>query len=66
MNRFVPYEKLSKLKKRELNAKRRRGWGSLNPATRKPENPKAYKRKNRSWEPDDPGRFFLLSLGLLL
>ena len=44
MDKFIPYEKLSKKKQRELNAARRSTWGSLNPATRKPENSKAYKR----------------------
>lgn len=53
MDRFVSYEKLSKSKKREQNGKKRRNWGSLNPATRKTASPKAYKRKNRSWESDD-------------
>lgn len=45
MEKFIPYEKLSKKKQRELDAKRRNTWGSLNPVTRKPENPKAYNRQ---------------------
>ena len=44
MEKFVSYEKLSKKKKRELNAKRRGTWGGLSPVTRKPANPKAYNR----------------------
>ena len=51
MEKFVPFEKLSKKKQRELNAIRRKDWNGLNPVTRKPENPKAYNRKrtqNRS------------------
>ena len=51
MSNFVPYEKLSRKKKRELDRQRRNIWG-ISPITRKPENPKAYKRKNRV-EPDD-------------
>lgn len=43
MEKFIPYEKLSKKKQRELDAKRRGSWGMLNPVTRKPENHKAYK-----------------------
>lgn len=43
MEKFIPFEKLSKKKKRELMEKQRRSW-PLNPVTRKPENPKAYKR----------------------
>ena len=42
---FVPYDKLSKKKKRALDRARRGGWGALSPVTRREENPKAYKRK---------------------
>lgn len=54
MEKFIPYEKLSKKKQRELNRRKRGTWGELSPVTRKPENPKAYnRRKARSWkEPD--------------
>ena len=45
MEKFVPFEKLSKKKQRELNAIRRKDWNEINPVTRKPENPKAYNRK---------------------
>jgi len=45
MEKFIPYEKLSKKKQKEMDAKKRRDWGGLNPVTRKPENPKAYNRK---------------------
>ena len=45
MEKFIPYEKLSKKKQREHNAQRRGTWGQLNPVTRKPENPKAYNRR---------------------
>lgn len=45
MNKFVPFEKLSKAKKKEFNNRRRSTWGELNPVTRKPQNPKAYTRK---------------------
>ncbi len=51
MTRYVPYEKLSKKRKREEDAKRRGSWGEINPVTRKPDNPKAYQRqKARSWK----------------
>lgn len=54
MEKFVSYEKLSKKKKRELDAKRRNTWGELNPVTRKPANSKAYNRaKARKWSSDD-------------
>ena len=53
MSSFVPYEKLSKKKKRELDRQRRNVWG-ISPITRKPENPKAYKRKKQRLDQDDP------------
>lgn len=54
MQHFVPYEKLSKKKQRELNAKKRGSWGGLNPVTRKSENPKAYNRKKAQRGMFDP------------
>ena len=54
MEKFIPYEKLSKKKQRELDRKRRNTWGSLNPVTRNTANPKAYNRqKARKWNRDD-------------
>lgn len=54
MEKFIPYEKLSKKKQRELNTKKRGSWYGLSPVTRKPENSKAYnRRKARKWI-DDP------------
>ena len=44
MEKFVPFEKLSKKAKRELNAKKRGTWGDVKPVSRRVENPKAYKR----------------------
>lgn len=53
MDKFIPFEKLSKKKQREQNAKRRGSWYGLNPVTRKPENSKAYdRRKARKWSDD--------------
>ena len=45
MEKFVPYEKLSKKEKRSIDQIRRKTWGELNPVTRKPENSKAYNRR---------------------
>ena len=53
MDKFTPYEKLSKKNKRELNAKRRQTW-SISPVTRKPANPKAYNRQKARKRIDDP------------
>ena len=51
MDKFIPYEKLSKKEKRKLDQVRRQTWGELNPVTRKPENSKAYNRnKARNWK----------------
>ena len=56
MPKFTPFEKLSKKAKKQLTEKQRVTWGSFNPVTRKPENPKAYKRKKiRNWEDDHFG-----------
>ena len=57
--KFIPYGKLSKKKKREADRARRGSWGALSPVTRRPDNPKAYKRSERKSEwkkarlPDD-------------
>ena len=53
MEKFIPYEKLSKKAQRERDKAMRRDWGGLNPVTRKPANPKAYnRRKARKWSDD--------------
>ena len=50
MEKFIPYEKLSKKEKRKVDAAKRCTWGDLNPVTRKPQNSKAYYRsKARNW-----------------
>ena len=59
MTKFIPYQKLSKKKKRELDLKRRKTW-SVSPVTRKPPNPKAYNRKKTRKE-DDPDDFSFAS-----
>jgi len=47
----IPYEKLSKRKRKEMDQRRRKGWGEVSPVTRRSENPKAYNRqKARRWE----------------
>ena len=43
---FIPYEKSSNKKKKELDRKKRQDWGDLNPITRK-EDKNAYKRKKQ-------------------
>jgi len=56
MEKFVPFEKLSKKQQRQLNNQKRKTWGELNPVTRRPDNPKAYNRKKtRNWSDDARG-----------
>ena len=62
MENFIPFEKLSKKKQRELNAAKRGSWGGLNPVTRKPAPPKAYNRKKaQSWKNDPDSASFFVS-----
>ena len=61
MEKFIPFEKLSKKKQRELNKAKRGTWGSFDPVTRKPINPKAYNRKTAQGRYDDldPEPYFI-------
>ena len=53
MEKFIPYEKLSKKEKRKIDQAKRQTWGELNPVTRKPTNSKAYNRnKAQNWKRD--------------
>ena len=55
MEKFIPYEKLSKKEKRKLDLAKRQTWGELNPVTRKPANSKAYnRRKSQNWKRELP------------
>ena len=55
MEKFIPYEKLSKKERRKINRAKRATWGDLNPVTRKPENSKAYNRRRAQvWKKDLP------------
>ena len=54
MEKFTPFDKLSKKKQRELNQRKRSTWGGLSPVTRKPPNPKAYNRSAAQRREDDP------------
>lgn len=47
MEKFVPYEKMSKKAQKELNSKKRSDWGLCNPATKQEENKKAYRRHDK-------------------
>ena len=55
MEKFIPFEKLSKKEQRKRDAQRRGSWQGLCPVTRRAENPKAYnRRKAQKWK-DDSG-----------
>ena len=61
MEKFIPYEKLSKKKQRELNSSKRTNWGNINPTTRRAPNPDAYDRiKARKWRDDSSITVFFL------
>ena len=45
MEKFVPYEKLSKKKKRERDRLMRKTWGDVNPVTRRSGDARKYDRK---------------------
>ena len=55
MEKFIPYEKLSKKEKRKIDLAKRQTWGELNPVTRKPVSSKAYnRRKSQNWKRELP------------
>lgn len=59
---MIPYEKLSKKARREMDRRSRRDWGGMNPVTRRPESSKAYNRskeKARSLEDENRLRVFV-------
>ena len=61
MEKFVPYEKLSKKEQRKINKAKRGTWGDINPVTRKPQNSKVYNRKRaQAWKKDLPNLRSLL------
>ena len=55
MEKFIPYEKLSKKEKRKIDQARRQTWGERNPVTGQPENSRAYNRKkSQAWKRELP------------
>ena len=43
-DKFVPYEKMSKKQKKEMDSQKRVTWGSRSPVTRYPKHSSAYDR----------------------
>ena len=67
MEKYIPYEKLSKKEKRKLDSAKRGTWGDLNPVTRKPENSRAYNRKKmQNWRKELPNSasFYIVAYNL--
>ena len=64
MEKFIPYEKLSKKKRRELDRQRRNDWGELKPVTRRIESGKIYKRKKAKPEEESDFAFSYFSFRL--
>lgn len=63
MEKFIPFEKISKKEQQKKNAARRGSWYGLNPVTRKPENSKAYnRRKAQKWSDDSGSVPFVISV----
>ena len=55
MEKYIPYEKLSKKEKRKIDNLRRSTWGEMNPVTRKPRSSRAYNRaRPQDWKKDLP------------
>ena len=68
LEKFIPYDKLSKKKRKELDAAKRGSWNGISPVTRKSSNPKAYNRaktRNRRFDPDFASFFIAVSMVLL-
>ena len=61
MKGFVPYDKMSKKRKREIDRRARRTWNGLNPVTRRPDDPRAYKREAVKRNMDSETRLFCYS-----
>jgi len=62
MKKFVPYEKLSKKQKAEIDRSHRQTWGEMSPVTRKPLSSRAYNRKKaQSWKNDPNAVPFLFA-----
>ena len=59
MKPFVPYEKLSKKQRKEIDKAKRATWGGVIPVTKRIESAKAYNRKkHQRWtDSSDAGVF---------
>lgn len=53
-DKFIPREKLSKKKRRELDNQKRNSWGEIKPVTRHVESKKAYNRQREKVKTRNP------------
>ena len=55
MEKYIPYEKMSKKAKREYDKRQRKDWGGLSPVTRRPDDHRAYDRAKAKRDRFDSG-----------
>lgn len=54
MDKFVPYDKMSKKEQKKINDEKRRDWNGIDPATKVAEtDKKRYKRKPKHKKDED-------------
>ena len=54
MEKFIPYEKLSKKEQKKRDRIRRMTWGTMSPVTRRTESRKRYDRKReQGWKKEE-------------
>ena len=65
MKAFVPYEKLSKKQKKEIDKAKRAAWGEVIPVTKRIDSAKIYNRKkHQRWTDGSDAGVSLLCGGL--
>lgn len=54
MEKFIPYEKLSKKEQKKRDRTKRMTWGTMSPVTRRVESTKRYDRKReQGWKKEE-------------
>lgn len=61
MEKFIPKERLSKAKKRELDKKNRKSWEGIKPFVKKVASKKVYNRKRRDQDVSHPKSGVIIS-----
>lgn len=52
-NKFIPYDKMGKRDKREIDQQKRKNWGNINPTTKPQGEKNDYRRKKQREREDD-------------